>query len=78
MIELRTKFIIPSERRKYISSSFHDTEWLAGLGVQENVLFVAAGVFYYFTEQEIKGFILQLLDKYPGCELLFDVCSPSV
>jgi len=76
VIELRSKFITQSERRKFISSSFLDKEWLDGLGKRENVLFIAAGVFYYYTEQEIKTFILQLLDKYPGSELLFDVCSP--
>jgi O-methyltransferase involved in polyketide biosynthesis len=54
VIELRSKFITQSERRKFISSSFLDKEWLDGLGKRENVLFIAAGVFYYYTEQEIK------------------------
>ena len=76
VIELRSKFITQSERRKFISSSFLDKERLDGLGKSENVLFIAAGVFYFFTELEIKTFIFQLLEKYPGSELLFDVCSP--
>jgi hypothetical protein len=25
----------------------------------------------------MRVFVLQLLDKYPGSELLFDVCSPT-
>ena len=37
---------------------------------------MAADVFYDFTEAELKTLILRLLDRYPGSELLFDVCSP--
>lgn len=75
-IELRSKFVAQNERRKFIAASFLEKEWLNEIIIQENVLFIAAGVFYYFTEQGIKAFLLQLLDKYPGSELLFDVCSP--
>jgi O-methyltransferase involved in polyketide biosynthesis len=77
VVELRSKFIAQSERRKFIAASFLEKEWLNEIGVQENVLFSAAGVFNYFTEREIQVFVLQLLDKYPGSELLFDVCSPT-
>ncbi len=35
-----------------------------------------AGVFYYFEESEIRGFLTHLADRFPGSEILFDVCSP--
>ena len=44
--------------------------------VGDNVLFIAAGVFYYFEEEEIKGFFKKSADRFPGGEILFDVCSP--
>jgi O-methyltransferase involved in polyketide biosynthesis len=53
-----------------------ENEWLENIEVQENVLFIAAGVFYYFEEGQIRDFILRLINKYPGSEMLFDVCSP--
>ena len=40
------------------------------------MLFVVAGVFYYFEEAAVKGFVLRLLDAYPGGELVCDVSSP--
>ena len=77
VIELRSKFVNESERRKFIVSSFLEEEWLEKIEVRGNVLFIAAGVFYYFKETEIKDFIIRLTDKYPGSEILFDVCSPT-
>lgn len=76
VIALRSQFIQPNERRRYIAASFLEKEWLSKIEVTGNILFMAAGVFYYFQEHEIKDFILQLVNNFPGSELLFDVCSP--
>ncbi len=76
VIRLRKKFIPESSRRKFLSTSFLEEGWLTEIVVKENVLFISAGVFYYFTEEEIKGFLTRLADRFPGSETLFDVCSP--
>jgi O-methyltransferase involved in polyketide biosynthesis len=76
VIELRSKFVKEDERRKFIASSFLEKDWLNTIEVKGNVLFIAAGVFYYFKEQDLKNFIIRLLNKFPKSELLFDVCSP--
>ncbi|CAG1011616.1 hypothetical protein ANAEL_04228 [Anaerolineales bacterium] len=76
VIELRRKFIQENERRKFIASSFLEKQWLDQIEVKGNVLFMAAGVLYYFEENRVKDFILRLTDKFPGGEMLFDVASP--
>jgi len=76
VIELRRRFIKESDRRKTISTSFLEEGWLKEITVSDNVLFIAAGVFYYFREEEIKGFLKRVADRFPGGEILFDVCSP--
>jgi O-methyltransferase involved in polyketide biosynthesis len=76
VIELRRKFIQEDGRRKFITSSFLEKGWLDSIEVHGNVLFIAAGVFYYFKEQEIKDFLIRLTDTFPGSTLLCDVCSP--
>lgn len=76
VIELRKQFIKENERRKFIASSFLENVWLENIEIKGNVLFIAAGVFYYFEETEIKEFILRLMQRFPGSEILFDVCSP--
>jgi O-methyltransferase involved in polyketide biosynthesis len=48
VIELRSMFVKENERRKFIATSFLEKEWLKKIEVRGNVLFIAAGVFYYF------------------------------
>lgn len=76
VIALRQQLIPAGERRKFIAASFLELSWLEQIEVSEQVLFVSAGVFYYFTAAQIKGFLTRLADKFPGCEVLFDVASP--
>ncbi len=76
VIEFRKKFIQENDRRRFIASSFLDYEWFNQLKKTENILFIAAGLLYYFTEYEVKGFINKLADSYPGGEIVFDATSP--
>jgi len=76
VIELRSRFVPGHPRRKSISCSFLDTKWFDALEIRDNVFFFATGVFYYFTEEQIKGFLLAVADRFPGCEMLFDWASP--
>lgn len=76
VISLRRQFIPETERRKFISTSFLEKSWLKEIQVDEQVLFVAAGVLYYFEEDEIRKFFIQLADVVPGSEIIFDVSSP--
>jgi O-methyltransferase involved in polyketide biosynthesis len=75
-IELRRKFIQETERRKYIASSFLDYDWLNTLIIEDNILFIAAGVFYYFEESQIKDFLHKIADLFPESEIVFDATSP--
>lgn len=77
VIELRKKFIPEGERRKFIASSFMDKDWPAQIKVTDGVLLVAAGVLYYFSEEQVKALFLRMADVFAGCELVLDVCSPA-
>ena len=76
VIELRRQFVKENERREFIAASFLEKQWLEDIEVSGNVLFISAGVFYYFNEETIKKFVIRLIDKYPNSELLFDISSP--
>jgi len=75
VIQLRKNFIKETDHRKFIGASFLETDWLNEIKVIEDVLFIAAGVFYYFKEHEVREFLICLADLYPGSEILFDVSS---
>jgi O-methyltransferase involved in polyketide biosynthesis len=76
-IDLRKRFIKENNRRKFIVSSFLDEDWLKKLVVSDNVLFVSAGVFYYFEESQIRTFFQRVSDLFPGCEMVFDATTPT-
>jgi O-methyltransferase involved in polyketide biosynthesis len=76
VINLRRQFIPESDRRTYIASSFLESDWLDQIKVKDGVLFIAAGVLYYFQENEIRSFFIRLAEKFPGSEILFDASSP--
>jgi O-methyltransferase involved in polyketide biosynthesis len=77
VIELRRKFIQETDRRRYITASFLDETWLHQIGDPEWLLCIAAGVLYYFKENQVKGFLIRLADFFPGSQILFDVSSPT-
>ena len=76
VISLRMKFFQETERHPMIAQSFLDEQWFDRIGKEHSVLFIAAGVFYYFREPEIRQFILSLCRCFPGSEMFFDIASP--
>jgi len=43
---------------------------------QRPFLFLAEGVFIYFTEDQVKSLVLRLKEYFPAAELVFDAYSP--
>jgi O-methyltransferase involved in polyketide biosynthesis len=76
VMALRKQLIPESPRRHSIACSLLDDVWLHQLKVADSVLFVAAGVFYYLEEGQLKPFLIKLADTFPGSEVFFDACSP--
>lgn len=76
VIDLRRHFILETDRRIFVSASLLEPEWMDQIRVQDNVLFVADGVLYYFEEGEVRAFLMRLADRFPGGEALFDAASP--
>jgi O-methyltransferase involved in polyketide biosynthesis len=76
VIRLRREFIEENDRRRFLASSFLDDSWFHQLTVEDNVLFLAAGVFYYFEESQMREFFSKLASLFPESEAVFDVASP--
>lgn len=76
VIELRKQFIQENDRRKFIARSFLDYEWLDQLKIEDNILFIAAGVFYYFDEHQIIDFFNKTTEHFSYVEFVFDASSP--
>lgn len=76
VIDLRKRLIQEQARRSYIVCSFLDEEWLRHVTIEDNILFVAAGVFYYFEENELRDFFIRLANLFTESEAIFDAASP--
>ena len=81
VIELRRK-LIGDEGGRYhlLSCSVLEEAWLEAVRMHRGrpFLFLAEGVFMYFTEAQVKSLVLTLRDHFPGAELVFDGFSPLV
>ena len=77
VIELRKRFIAENTRRHTVACSLLDDAWLRQVKITANVLFIAAGVLYYFEESQVKALLTRMADAFPGAELLFDACTPG-
>jgi O-methyltransferase involved in polyketide biosynthesis len=75
-MELRKKFMKESDRRRFITSSFLEPAWLELLKPDDGIFFISAGVFRYFTGEEVRGFLDRIALKFPGGEMMFDASSP--
>ncbi|TAJ05756.1 class I SAM-dependent methyltransferase [Marinilabiliaceae bacterium JC017] len=76
VIELRKHFYEDSDRHKSIASSLHDTKWFEEIKVVDGLLFLAGGVLYYSSEEEIKRFFIKTADFFKNCDFYFDALSP--
>jgi methyltransferase (TIGR00027 family) len=79
VIELRQKLIGgEGERYHILTGSVMEDAWLEAVEAhhQRPLLFLAEGVFMYFTEAQVKSLVLRLKAHFPGAELVFDAYSP--
>ncbi|MDR2459637.1 MAG: class I SAM-dependent methyltransferase [Deltaproteobacteria bacterium] len=77
VIEFRQMFLEPSERSYDIGKSMLDFSWLDLIEERQNapVFVIAAGLFYFFKENEIKVLINKLIENFPLGEVFFDAFS---
>jgi O-methyltransferase involved in polyketide biosynthesis len=74
-IELRKKYILETNRRKFISKSVFDTSWYDKIEKKDNVMLLIAGVLYYFDESDVKKLFNSFHNFLPGVEIIFDYAS---
>ncbi len=79
VIELHRQFVGGAgPRHHFLSCSAFDIAWLDELSAHRRrpMLFLAEGVFMYFTQAQIKGLVLSICERFPGAELVFDTFLP--
>lgn len=76
-IAFRKTLIADSPRNISIAKSFFDVSWFDDVifNEEDGILFISAGVFYYFKESQLKGIFQEMALHFPSGELYFDAES---
>ncbi len=76
-LDFRNNILPKSERTTQIPKSVFDTSWFDDIDFSHEggAIFIAAGVFYFFHQEEIRGLIVNMAEFFSGGELVFDANS---
>ena len=75
VIALREKFFPDTARRRSIASSVPEFSWMEAIPSNMPVLFLAEGLFMYFTPRQVKKIFSTLSRGYQDAEIILDVHS---
>lgn len=79
VIELRRKVLPEGEHCKTIPQSMLEISWLDEVArLNQPVLFLAEGVFPYFSTADVRPLVLAMARRFPAGELVFDAASPFI
>jgi O-methyltransferase involved in polyketide biosynthesis len=79
VVELRRKLLPDGERCKTIPRSMFEISWLTEVVREDKpVIFLAEGVFPYFSTADVKPLVMEMAKRFPQGELVFDAASPFI
>lgn len=72
-IELRECFLAPTERFRHVAADAFDTSWMAQTKSSYDIFIVIQGFFMYLEPEAVKHLFVQLVERFPTAEIVFDV-----
>jgi O-methyltransferase involved in polyketide biosynthesis len=80
VIEFRHKLVYEAKRYHMLGYSVFNDQWIELVRNYNRgpYLFLAEGVFPYFSEQQVKGLFVLLKEKFSGCELVCDAMTRTM
>lgn len=72
VISSRNQIIPAGEREENISCDLNDFSWMDKIDGTNGAVLYAAGVFHYFTTEQIKNMVIAMAEKFPRGRLVFD------
>ena len=72
VIKSRNELVPAGEREENIACDLNDFSWMDQIDAGGGAVFYAAGVFHYFTTQQIKDMVIAMAERFPGGRLVFD------
>ncbi len=75
VIGVRNELLPAGEREENIACDLNDTAWFDRIDASGGVIFLAAGVFYYFLKEQVRALVCAMADAFPGGVLVFDAAN---
>jgi O-methyltransferase involved in polyketide biosynthesis len=77
VVDLRRRYLPDVDRCKTIAQSILDLSWLDEVvQINKPVIFLAEGVFPYFSSGDVKPMLMTMAERFPAGELVFDAMTP--
>lgn len=77
VIKCREKYIPTGEHEKNVACDITDHTWFDEIPFKEEkgVVFLAAGVLHYLTDEAVKNLLRDMAERFPGGLFIFDFVS---
>lgn len=77
VIEMRDRLLPAGTREKNLPFDLKDPRWMEAIcgDPADGAVLFAAGVFYYFTTEEVKSLTINMAKRFPGGRLVFDAAG---
>lgn len=75
VIAVRNQMLPPRKREKNIPCDLNDTSWFEKIDAKDGAVFFAAGVFYYFLNEQVKALVQAMAEAFPGGKMVFDAAN---
>ncbi len=75
VMKVRSALLPESERIINIACDLNDTSWFEKIDDTNGIIFIAAGVFYYFKTEDVKKLFVAMEKRFKGCRLCFDAAN---
>lgn len=72
VIAVRNELLPAGEREQNIVADINDTAWFERIDDSGGAVFIAAGVFYYFTTEKVIALLRAMSERFVGGRLAFD------
>ena len=63
------------DRERNLPCDLNDFSWFDEIDGSHGAVFVAAGVFYYFTTEQIRRLLRAMAERFPGGAVAFDTVN---
>lgn len=75
VIAVRNQMLPPRKREENIPCDLNDTSWFEKIDAKDGAVFFAAGVFYYFLNEQVKALVQAMAEAFPGGKMVFDAAN---